>query len=135
MPSPTDAELAEMLAQCEECFAVMGPSQYGACTPCKNLPATIHALQTFRAQDAAKDAEMVHDPWTKDDGHNWLFCDHPTCKVVRGYERELEQKDAELVGLREAVLRVDEHTNIGGFAVQVLPERWASLVALAKGES
>jgi hypothetical protein len=31
-----------------------------------------------------------HDPWSKADNHNWQFCDHPVCAMVRQYEQQLE---------------------------------------------
>jgi hypothetical protein len=48
----------------------------------------LHALHLDKAG--------AHDPWSKDNGHNWCFCEHPVRVLVRKYEADLEAKEAEL---------------------------------------
>lgn len=59
-----------------------------------------HETASLRTRAEQAEAERDHDPWSKADHHNWQFCQHPVCKMVRNYE-------AEITRLREALEQMD----------------------------
>lgn len=64
-----------------------------------------------RAQREAVRAEFArlsepHDPWTKDNNHNYLFCEHPTCSMVREYETTVDG----LLAIIEKAAYISENT-------------------------
>jgi uncharacterized Zn finger protein (UPF0148 family) len=95
---PTPSELEDALGWLEAYASIGGTSQVAVMA--SDYGDTLRRILTEQAD------RIAHDPWSKADGHNWLFCDHPMCAMVRSYEQQVAQLTAERDWLARELLDV-----------------------------